>query len=157
MTLLVILITKSLQIQAQKSNLLIKSLIWRKSNAIISKCHNFLYTNFIFRALDRLKVANFGRVQLATTMNRVVESIRPHLDAVIIHIGNQELIEAAYSVVSVTENGENMRDSAAIGLSVAGSVATVLSRYFFNQTCNVLFLLGTVFYIGRTVFSYLPI
>ena len=110
-----------------------KSLIWRKSNAIISKCHNFLDTNFIFRALDRLKVANFGRVQLATTMNRVVESIRPHLDAVIIHIGNQELIEAAYSVVSVTENGENMRDSAAIGLSVAGSVATVLSRYFFSS------------------------
>ena len=69
----------------------------------------------LLRALDRLKVANFGRVQLATTMNRVVESIRPHLDAVIIHIGNQELIEAAYSVVSVTENGENMRDSAAIG------------------------------------------
>ena len=34
-------------------------------------------------------------------------------------------------MVSVTENGENMRDSAAIGLSVAGSVATVLSRYFF--------------------------
>ena len=33
-------------------------------------------------------------------------------------------------MVSVTENGENMRDSAAIGLSVAGSVATVLSRYF---------------------------
>ena len=39
--------------------------------------------------------------------------------------GVRELIEAAYSV---TENGENMRDSAAIGLSVAGSVATVLSR-----------------------------
>ena len=95
-------------------------------------CHNFLDTKlYIYRALDRLKVANFGRVQLATTMNRVVESIRPHLDAVIIHIGNQELIEATYSVVSVTENGENMRDSAAIGLSVAGSVATVLSRYFF--------------------------
>lgn len=83
----------------------------------------------LLRALDRLKVANFGRVQLATTMNRVVESIRPHLDAVIIHIGNQELIEAAYSVVSVAQTGENVRDSAAIGLSVAGSVATVMSRH----------------------------
>lgn len=83
----------------------------------------------LLRALDRLKVANFGRVQLATTINRVVESIRPHLDAVIIHIGNQELIEAAYSVVSVTETGENMRDTAAIGLSVAGSVATVMCRH----------------------------
>ena len=41
----------------------------------------------LLRALDRLKVANFGRVQLATTINRVVESIRPNLDAVIIHIG----------------------------------------------------------------------
>ena len=83
----------------------------------------------LLRALDRLKMANFGRVQLATTINRVVESIRPNLDAVIIHIGNQELIEAAYSVVSVTETGENVRDSAAIGLSVSGSVATVLSRH----------------------------
>ena len=36
--------------------------------------------------------------------------------------------EPAEGVVSVTENGENMCDSAAIGLSVAGSVATVLSR-----------------------------
>ena len=52
----------------------------------------------LLRSLDRLKNANFGRVQLATTINRVVENIRPHLDAVLIHIGNQELIEAAYSV-----------------------------------------------------------
>ncbi len=37
-------------------------------------------------------------------------------------------MEAAYSVVSVVETGENVRDSAAIGLSVAGSVATVMSR-----------------------------
>ena len=109
---------------------------------MMKNVQTFLNTNFIFRALDRLKVANFGRVQLATTMNRVVESIRPHLDAVIIHIGNQELIEAAYSVVSVTENGENMRDSAAIGLSVAGSVATVLSRYFFIKPAMFCFCLG---------------
>ena len=34
-------------------------------------------------------------------------------------------------MVSVTENGENIRDSTTIGLSVAGSVATVLSRYIF--------------------------
>ena len=53
----------------------------------------------LLRSLDRLKNANFGRVQLATTINRVVENIRPHLDAVLIHIGNQELIEAAYSVL----------------------------------------------------------
>jgi hypothetical protein len=41
----------------------------------------------------------------------------------------QELMEAAHSVVSVTEAGENIRDSAAIGLSVAGSLATVVSRH----------------------------
>jgi hypothetical protein len=38
-------------------------------------------------------------------------------------------MEAAHSVVSVTEAGENIRDSAAIGLSVAGSLATVVSRH----------------------------
>ena len=42
---------------------------------------------------------------------------------------SQELMEAAHSVVSVTEAGENIRDSAAIGLSVAGSLATVISRH----------------------------
>ena len=83
----------------------------------------------LLRSLDRSQRANFGRVQLATTINRVVESIRPHLDAVIIHIGNQELIEAAHSIITVTENGENVRDSAAIGLSVAGSMASVLCRH----------------------------
>ena len=47
------------------------------------------------------------------------------LDDIGVGLGTRELIKAVYSV---TENGENMRDSAAIGLSVAGSVATVLSR-----------------------------
>ena len=47
------------------------------------------------------------------------------LDDIGVGLGTRELIEAVYSV---TENGENMPDSAAIGLSVAGSVATVLSR-----------------------------
>jgi hypothetical protein len=40
-------------------------------------------------------------------------------------------MEAAHSVVSVTEAGENIRDSAAIGLSVAGSLATVI-RFLFH-------------------------
>ena len=40
-------------------------------------------------------------------------------------------------MVSVTENGENMRDSAAIGLSVAGLVATVLSRYSAKNSKNI--------------------
>ena len=47
------------------------------------------------------------------------------LDDIGVGLGTRELIEAVYSV---TENRENMRDSAVIGLSVAGSVATVLSR-----------------------------
>ena len=50
----------------------------------------------LLRSLDRIQRAHFGRVQLATTINRCVESIRPHLDAVVIHVGNQELIEAAH-------------------------------------------------------------
>ena len=51
--------------------------------------------------------------------------------------GVRELIEAAYSVVSVTENRENMRDSAAIGLSLVGLEASVLSRIFFsNLQCS---------------------
>ena len=99
----------------------------------------------LLRSLDRIQRAHFGRVQLATTINRVVESIRPHLDTVIIHIGNQELIEAAHSVVTVTENGENVRDSAAIGLSVAGSVASVLSRHIItaaNQNRGTQFIIS---------------
>lgn len=100
----------------------------------------------LLRSLDRLKSANFSRVQLATTINRVVESIRPHQDSVIIHIGNQELMEAAHSVVSVVaETGENVRDSTAIGLSVAGSVATVMSRHIItaaNQNRETQFIIS---------------
>jgi len=43
-------------------------------------------------------------------------------------------MEAAHSVVSVTEAGENIRDSAAIGLSVAGSLATVISRHIITAS-----------------------
>ena len=104
----------------------------------------------LLRSLDRSQRANFGRVQLATTINRVVESIRPHLDAVIIHIGNQELIEAAHSIITVTENGENVRDSAAIGLSVAGSMASVLCRHIITAATQNR---GTQF-IGNLNFSH---
>ena len=53
-------------------------------------------------------------------MNRVVENLRSHLDAVVIHIGSHELTDAAHSIGPATS-----RDSIA---SVAGSVATVTSR-----------------------------
>ena len=58
--------------------------------------------------------------QIAATMNRVVENLRSHLDAVVIHIGSHELTDAAHSIGPATS-----RDSVA---SVAGSVATVASR-----------------------------
>ena len=53
-------------------------------------------------------------------MNRVVENLRSHLDAVVIHIGSHELTDAAHSIGPATS-----RDGVA---SVAGSVATVTSR-----------------------------
>ena len=53
-------------------------------------------------------------------MNRVVENLRSHLDAVVIHIGNQELTDAAHSIGPATS-----KEGVA---SVAGSVATVTSR-----------------------------
>ena len=74
--------------------------------------------NRLLRALDRIMGANFARVQLATTMNCVVEYVRPHLDVVVVHIGSQELIDATHSV-------DNNKDNA---VSVAWSVATVISR-----------------------------
>ncbi|TRY72052.1 hypothetical protein TCAL_11289, partial [Tigriopus californicus] len=72
----------------------------------------------LLRALDRIKCANFSRVQIATTINRVVENVRPNLDIVVIHIGNQELLEASLSIGKSEESVHN----------VAGSVATVMSR-----------------------------
>lgn len=72
----------------------------------------------LLRALDRIKCANFSRVQIATTINRVVENVRPNLDIVVIHIGNQELLEASLSIGKSQEGVHN----------VAGSVATVMSR-----------------------------
>ena len=72
----------------------------------------------LLRALDRIKCATFSRVQITATMNRVVENVRPHLDAVVVHIGNNDLMDATHSVA---ENKENVA-------SVAGSVATVISR-----------------------------
>ena len=38
---------------------------------------------------------------------RVVENIRPHLDAVVIHIGNQELLDAAHSAENSTQLNNN--------------------------------------------------
>ena len=91
----------------------------------------------LLRALDRIKGANFTRIQTATTINRVVESIRPHQDAVIIHICSQELMEAAQSIISLPETSysypkETQKGSLAIGLSVVQSVASVLSRHIFT-------------------------
>ena len=80
----------------------------------------------LLRALDRVNGANFGRIQITSTINRqgrktfataifeftmasrpkikfhemcfrVVENVRPNLDAVVIHIGNQELLDASHS------------------------------------------------------------
>ena len=93
--------------------------------------------NKLLRVLDRVKGVNFSRVQTATTINRVIESIRPHQDAVVIHICSQELMEAAQSIISVPDPMEvtfpkyAQKGNLSIGLSVVQSVATVLSRHIY--------------------------
>jgi CO dehydrogenase/acetyl-CoA synthase alpha subunit len=74
----------------------------------------------LLRSLDRIGCANFSRVQIVSTMNRVVENVRSHVDAVVIHIGSHELTDAAHSIGEGTG-----RDGIA---SIASSVATVMSR-----------------------------
>ena len=93
----------------------------------------------LLRALDKIKGVNFSRVQTATTINRVVENIRPHQDAVVIHICSQELMEAAQSIISFpTTLGAgysnvqfkySQNGNLAMGISVVQSIATVLSRH----------------------------
>ena len=94
--------------------------------------------NKLCRALDKIKGVNFSRVQTATTINRVIESIRPHQDAVVIHICSQELMEAAQSIISVPNTlgsaylKHSQTGNLAMGLSVVQSIATVLSRHIFT-------------------------
>ena len=52
------------------------------------------------KAIARLDGINFVRIQMANTINRVVENIRPHNDVVLIHIGTNELSEACHSITS---------------------------------------------------------
>ena len=65
-------------------------------------------------------------------MNRVVENLRSHLDAVVIHIGSHELTDAAHSIGPAT--------SRAGVASVAGSVATVTSRQVREALDEMIFL-----------------
>ena len=51
-------------------------------------------------AISRLDGINFVRIQMANTINRVIENIRPHNDVVLIHIGTTELSEACHSITS---------------------------------------------------------
>ncbi len=84
----------------------------------------------LLRALDSVDCANFGRVQVATTMSRLVESVRPHLDAVVVHLGSQELMDAAHSLAKKKNNnaGGSSISRASLAESVAASIATVASR-----------------------------
>ena len=50
------------------------------------------------KAISKLDGINFVRIQMANTINRVVENIRPHNDVVLIHIGTNELSEACHSI-----------------------------------------------------------
>ena len=50
------------------------------------------------KALAKLEGINFVRMQVANTMNRVLENIRPNNDVVLVHIGTQELGEACHSI-----------------------------------------------------------
>ena len=52
------------------------------------------------KALAKLDGVNFVRVQVANTMNRVLENIRPNNDIVLIHIGTQEIGEACRSITN---------------------------------------------------------
>lgn len=70
------------------------------------------------KAISKLDGINFVRIQMANTINRVVENIRPHNDVVLIHIGTNELSEACHSISN--------EDSVA---GLAGSMASVFSRH----------------------------
>ena len=50
------------------------------------------------KALAKLDGINFVRMQVANTMNRVLENIRPNNDVVLVHIGTQEIGEACHSI-----------------------------------------------------------
>ena len=50
------------------------------------------------KAIAKLEGINFVRIQMANTINRVIESIRPHNDVVLVHIGTNELSEACHSI-----------------------------------------------------------
>ena len=52
------------------------------------------------KAIAKLDGINFVRIQMANTINRVIENIRPHNDVVLIHIGTTELSEACHSINS---------------------------------------------------------
>ena len=52
------------------------------------------------KAISKLDGINFVRIQMANTINRVIENIRPHNDVVLIHIGTTELSEACHSISS---------------------------------------------------------
>lgn len=60
------------------------------------------------KAIAKLDGINFVRIQMANTINRVVENIRPHNDVVLIHIGTNELSEACHSINSA-ENVPGMK------------------------------------------------
>ncbi|XP_071743510.1 uncharacterized protein [Lepeophtheirus salmonis] len=85
----------------------------------------------LIRALDRIKCVSFHRVQVATTVNRMVENLRPHQDVIVLHIGSQELLEASYGADDVS--------------SVANSVSSVISKHIANvasQNRNTHFLVS---------------
>ena len=95
----------------------------------------------LLKALEKIKCANFSRVQTATTINRVVESIRTHQDAIVIHIGSQELMEAAQSVIKVVDDRTNFAvgqnaDNLSIGLSVGpiSSVGYIKAHHHFSKS-----------------------
>ena len=78
----------------------------------------------LLRSLEKIKCASFARVQATPTINRVVENVRPHLDAVVVHLGTQDLVDAAHSI----PEGVGAEQAAAAAVGVAGSVATVVSK-----------------------------
>ncbi len=78
----------------------------------------------LLQYLDMMTHARVARVHLVSTLGRLVENVGggPCRDAVVIHLGSQELMDAANSVATKSGGGSGLADS------VAATMATVISR-----------------------------
>ena len=81
------------------------------------------------KAIARLDGINFVRIQMANTINRVVENIRPHNDVILIHIGTNELSEACHSITSEDSVPGNLTRQLSCQQS-STQFSDILTKYF---------------------------